>query len=144
MIVLIFSVISKCKGTISWQYNQKKLSLQRQKREFWILNFEFWIGYKLQACARGVLTPVPPLQKRGGQCAVVLCGGWERELWILNSEFWIVGRVGQMGQIGRGENFELWIVGQAASLRQRGNYIGNILVVGNVSDVLLKAQQLNY
>ena len=32
------------------------------------------LGYKLQACASGVLTPVPPLQKRGGQWAVVLCG----------------------------------------------------------------------
>ncbi|EKY05244.1 hypothetical protein HMPREF9075_02658 [Capnocytophaga sp. oral taxon 332 str. F0381] len=41
------------------------------------MNFELW--NELQACARGVLTPVPPLQKRGGQCAVVLCGGQERE-----------------------------------------------------------------
>ena len=31
------------------------------------------------------------------------------ELWILNYEFWIVGRVRQVGQVGRGENFELWI-----------------------------------
>ena len=38
-------------------------------------NYEFWIGHKLQACASGVLTPVPPPQKGGGQCAVVLCGG---------------------------------------------------------------------
>ena len=58
------------------------------------------------------------------------------KLWIVNYEFWIGRRVGrmrqvrQMGQMGRGENFEFWIGYELQACASGGEERHALIIVG--------------
>jgi len=61
----------------------------------------------------GILTPVPPLQKRGEQCAVVLCGGCKE-----NSELGTSCKLATAGEMPDGKIVHINTV-------DKGNYNGS-------------------